>query len=37
LGDSAVTCLEVLAADATEGDHRVDTAGDRGYNSGSPD
>jgi acetoin utilization deacetylase AcuC-like enzyme len=30
LGNSAVACLEVLLADATEGDRRVDTAGDRG-------
>ena len=37
LGESVVACLEVLLADATDGDHRVDTAGDRGYNSGSPD
>jgi acetoin utilization deacetylase AcuC-like enzyme len=37
LGDSVVACLEVLRGDATDGDHRVDSAGDRGYNSGSPD
>jgi acetoin utilization deacetylase AcuC-like enzyme len=37
LGDSVVACLEVLIDGATEGDQRVDTAGDRGYNSGSPD
>jgi acetoin utilization deacetylase AcuC-like enzyme len=37
LGDSVVACLEVLLDDTTDGDHRVDTAGDRGYNSGSPD
>ena len=37
LGDSVVACLEVLLDDATDGDRRVDTAGDRGYNSGSPD
>lgn len=37
LGDSVVACLEVLLADTTDGDQRVDTAGDRGYNSGSPD
>jgi acetoin utilization deacetylase AcuC-like enzyme len=37
LGDSVVACLEVLLRDATDSDHRVDTAGDRGYNSGSPD
>jgi len=37
LGDSVVACLEVLLDDATDGDARVDTAGDRGYNSGSPD
>ena len=37
LGDSVVACLEVLLADATVSEHRVDTAGDRGYNSGSPD
>jgi acetoin utilization deacetylase AcuC-like enzyme len=30
LGNSVVACLEVLLADATEGDRRVDTAGDRG-------
>ena len=37
LGDSVVACLEVLLAEATVSDHCVDTAGDRGYNSGSPD
>jgi acetoin utilization deacetylase AcuC-like enzyme len=37
LGDSVVACLEVLLHDATDSDPRVDTAGDRGYNSGSPD
>jgi len=37
LGESVVACLEVLLEDATDGDQRVDTAGDRGYNSGSPD
>jgi acetoin utilization deacetylase AcuC-like enzyme len=37
LGESVVACLEVLVEDATHGDRRVDTAGDRGYNSGSPD
>jgi len=37
LGESVVACLEVLLTDATDSDHRVDTAGDRGYNSGSPD
>ena len=37
LGESVVACLEVLIDGATEGDQRVDTAGDRGYNSGSPD
>jgi acetoin utilization deacetylase AcuC-like enzyme len=37
LGDSVVACLEVLLHDVTHGDQRVDTAGDRGYNSGSPD
>ncbi len=37
LGDSVVACLEVLLDDTTHGDRRVDTAGDRGYNSGSPD
>jgi acetoin utilization deacetylase AcuC-like enzyme len=37
LGESVVACLEVLRDDATDGDQRVDTAGDRGYNSGSPD
>jgi acetoin utilization deacetylase AcuC-like enzyme len=37
LGESVVGCLEVLVNDATDSDRRVDTAGDRGYNSGSPD
>jgi acetoin utilization deacetylase AcuC-like enzyme len=37
LGDSVLACLEVLLEGATHSDHRVDTAGDRGYNSGSPD
>jgi acetoin utilization deacetylase AcuC-like enzyme len=37
LGDSVVACLEVLLDDTTDSDRRVDTAGDRGYNSGSPD
>jgi len=37
LGESVVACLEVLIDGATQGDQRVDTAGDRGYNSGSPD
>jgi acetoin utilization deacetylase AcuC-like enzyme len=37
LGESVVACLEVMHADVTDGDHRVDTASDRGYNSGSPD
>jgi acetoin utilization deacetylase AcuC-like enzyme len=37
LAESAVACLEVLAADATHGDDPVDSAADRGYNSGSPD
>ena len=37
LGESVVACLEVLIESVTEGDQRVDTAGDRGYNSGSPD
>ena len=37
LGESAVACLEVLAVDATPGDDPVDSAADRGYNSGSPD
>jgi acetoin utilization deacetylase AcuC-like enzyme len=37
LGDSVVSCLEVLLDETTDGDQRVDTAGDRGYNSGSPD
>jgi len=37
LAESVVSCLEVLAGDATQGDHRVDSAPDRGYNSGSPD
>ena len=37
LGESVVACLEVLLDDTTDGGRRVDTAGDRGYNSGSPD
>jgi acetoin utilization deacetylase AcuC-like enzyme len=37
LGESVVACLEVLLHGATHSDRRVDTAGDRGYNSGSPD
>jgi acetoin utilization deacetylase AcuC-like enzyme len=37
LGDSVVACLGVLLDDTTDGDRRVDTVGDRGYNSGSPD
>src|SRR2546429_5075441 len=37
LGDSVVACLELLIEDTTVGGHRVDSAGDRGYNSGSPD
>ena len=37
LAESTVTCLEVLSDDATLGDHPVDSAADRGYNSGSPD
>jgi len=37
LAESVVTCLEVLAEDATRGDRQVDSAADRGYNSGSPD
>ena len=37
LSESVVACVEVLLDKATEGDQRVDTAGDRGYNSGSPD
>jgi acetoin utilization deacetylase AcuC-like enzyme len=37
LGESVVACLEVLLNGATHSDRRVDTAGDRGYNSGSPD
>jgi acetoin utilization deacetylase AcuC-like enzyme len=37
LGESVVACLEVLLSGATHSDRRVDTAGDRGYNSGSPD
>ena len=37
LGESVVACLEVLLSDATHSDRRVDSAGDRGYNSGSPD
>jgi len=35
--DDPLAGLEVLIDGATEGDRRVDTAGDRGYNSGSPD
>jgi len=37
LAESTATCLEVLSDDATLGDHPVDSAADRGYNSGSPD
>lgn len=37
LAESVVACLEVLADDTTHGDHPVDSAPDRGYNSGSPD
>ena len=37
LSESVLACLEVLVADATDSGRRVDTAGDRGYNSGSPD
>ena len=37
LGESVVACLDVLLDDTTDGDPRVDTARDRGYNSGSPD
>ena len=37
LGHSVVACLEVLLDRATHGGGRVDTVGDRGYNSGSPD
>jgi acetoin utilization deacetylase AcuC-like enzyme len=37
LGESVMACLQVLLDDATDSDRRVDTAGDRGYNSGSPD
>jgi acetoin utilization deacetylase AcuC-like enzyme len=37
LAESVVACLEVLADDTTQGDHPVDSAPDRGYNSGSPD
>jgi acetoin utilization deacetylase AcuC-like enzyme len=37
LGESVVACLEVLLDGATDSDHRVDSVGDRGYNSGSPD
>ncbi|HKV31948.1 MAG TPA: histone deacetylase [Candidatus Dormibacteraeota bacterium] len=37
LGESVVACLEVLLRGATHSDRGVDTAGDRGYNSGSPD
>jgi acetoin utilization deacetylase AcuC-like enzyme len=37
LAESVVACLEVLADDTTQRDHPVDSAPDRGYNSGSPD
>jgi acetoin utilization deacetylase AcuC-like enzyme len=37
LSESVVACVEVLLNDTTDSDRRVDTAGDRGYNSGSPD
>jgi len=37
LGESVVACLEVLAGAATQRDDPVDSAADRGYNSGSPD
>jgi acetoin utilization deacetylase AcuC-like enzyme len=37
LGESVVACLEVLVDDTTDSGRRVDTTGDRGYNSGSPD
>lgn len=37
LGESVLACLAVLRDDTTDRGRRVDTAGDRGYNSGSPD
>jgi len=37
LAESLVTCLEVLSEEVTQGDASVDSAPDRGYNSGSPD
>ena len=37
LGESVVACLGVLAGAATQRDDPVDSAADRGYNSGSPD
>jgi len=37
LGESVIACLEVLAGAATQRDDPVDSAADRGYNSGSPD
>jgi acetoin utilization deacetylase AcuC-like enzyme len=37
LAESVVISLEVLAAGTTRSDHPVDSAPDRGYNSGSPD
>jgi acetoin utilization deacetylase AcuC-like enzyme len=37
LSESALRCLEVLAEGATPGGGQVDSAADRGYNSGSPD
>ncbi len=37
LAESAMSCLEVLAGGVTQGDDWVDSATDRGYNSGSPD
>jgi acetoin utilization deacetylase AcuC-like enzyme len=37
LANSALACLEVLLEGTTDGGNPVDTARDRGYNSGSPD
>jgi acetoin utilization deacetylase AcuC-like enzyme len=37
LAESVIACLEVLADDTTQRDRSVDSAPDRGYNSGSPD
>jgi acetoin utilization deacetylase AcuC-like enzyme len=37
LAESVVTCLDVLSDETTQRDPSVDSAPDRGYNSGSPD